>query len=88
MTWKEVLEEGVARLVRRAEEDERYAQSVGLAKPLNRRVVARAVIAIGTFFFWQLVQEHESPADIPDIVDTLAEIYVRGFYVHETRPDS
>lgn len=81
-------EEVVARLVRQAEEDERYVQSVGLARPLNTHVVARAIIAMGTFFLWQLVQEHESPADIPDIVDTLAEIYVRGFYVQETRPDS
>ncbi len=78
--WEDTV---IERVVRRAEEDERYAQAHGLAKPLDTSIVSRAVVALSTYFMWRFVLGLEPPERVEAVAETLTEIYVRGFYVEE-----
>ncbi len=75
--WQEEVE---LRLIRRAEQDERYAQAHDLAKPLDARIVSRAIIALATHFQWLFVQGVLPPEELDQTIDTLVDLYMHGMY--------
>jgi len=76
--WEETVME---RVVRRAQEDQLYAQANGLARPLDTSIMSRALIEMSTQFMWRFAFGLEPPERVEAVAETLTQLYVHGFYL-------
>lgn len=66
------------RFIERTVEDLSYSQEHHLAKPLNKRIVAKTIVYMIREFLWDVVWERET--DIQEISENLIEVYIGGAY--------
>ena len=75
--WDSIFDRFVARTM----EDLGYSQAHNLARPLNRRIIAKTLVYAAREFLWDVVWERET--DIREITANLIELYIGGAYLPE-----
>ena len=66
------------RFIERTVEDLRYSQEHQLARPLEKRIIAKCIVYMIREFLWDVVWEREH--DIEEISENLIELYLAGAY--------
>lgn len=72
--WNSIIDH----LIERTMADFAYSQEHKLAKPLHKRIVAKAVVYMTREFLWDVVWERET--DIAQISRNLVDLYIAGAY--------
>ncbi len=72
--WNNIFDQFVQRVI----EDISYSRQQGLARSLNERIVAKAIVYMVKEFFWDVILEKET--DIMDLSFNLTELYTEGAY--------
>jgi AcrR family transcriptional regulator len=68
------------RFIDRTVEDLRYSQEHHLAKPLEKRIIAKCIVYMIREFLWDVVWEREH--DIEKISENIIELYLGGTYLN------
>ncbi len=72
--WNNIFDQFVQRVI----EDITYSKQQGLARILNERIIAKAIVYMVKEFFWDIILEKET--DIMDLSYNLTELYTEGVY--------
>lgn len=72
--WNSIIDH----LIKRTMAEFAYSQEHKLAKPLNKRIVAKAIVYMTREFLWDVVWELET--DIVQISRNLVDLYIDGVY--------
>ncbi|MBC7341793.1 MAG: TetR/AcrR family transcriptional regulator [Clostridia bacterium] len=72
--WRNSVNAYIERVV----EDITYSQNHGLARPLDKYIIAKGIVYLVLAFFWDIVLENE--VDIARIADNISRLYLYGLY--------